>query len=342
MAKTNNSNPKYFQKKQDSSPGGWGWLGVVTIAVVAAGMTVLIMIAWWQRSGDKGETSDGKTGSDGWSWIGVNSAKQSPTPELPAPEMLPEIKSDAGQLELTAVSYLAIDVPSVTILTAKEEDRPWPPASITKVMTATVALDNYPLDEVVKVGNYQVEGQKIDLIPGEEISVEDLLYGMLVESGNDAAEALARHDPKGRDAFIEKMNEKAKLWHLDNTRFVNPSGIDDNYHFSTALDLARLTTMALHNEEFDRIIATEEKTVTSIDGTISHQLKTTNQLLNQVDGVKGVKTGWTEESGESLVILTERDGHRVLTVMLGSQDRFGETKQLIEWVFANTEWRKIG
>lgn len=339
---------KFHRKKREELLTGskWGWLGVITVAVVALGMTALMATSWWQRQTRIGLEIDER---DSWSvleGLGIlkNITPVSPTPALPTPALLPEVKEETGaeDLQLTAESYLVMDVDSVVVLAKKDEGKLWPPASITKVMTAMVALESYPLEAVVTVEPMRVEGQKMDLIQGEKITVHNLLYGLLVESGNDAAEALASYFPGGRERFIEAMNIKAKAWHLNNTRFSNPSGIDGKYHFSTALDLARLTTMALKNEEFANIIATEKMVVESVDQSVTHHLENTNQLLASVNGVKGVKTGWTEEAGESLVALTERDGHRVVTVVLGSEDRFRETEKLIEWCFSNVEWRRAG
>jgi D-alanyl-D-alanine carboxypeptidase len=335
---------QFHQKKRDQLGGHtWEWLAVVTVGIVALGMTVLVATNWWQRSSLPVESSGGKTA---WQSLGLikNGLAVSPTPALPPPAMIPEFiqEQEIDELELTAESYLAIDVDSMVVLTEKNKSKPWPPASITKVMTAVVALESYPLEAIVTVEPVIVEGRKMDLVTGEKISVKNLIFGLLVESGNDAAEALASFFPGGRGPFIEAMNFKAKQWHLVDTRFTNPSGVDDDYHFSTPLDIARMTAMALRDEEFTKMIVTEKMVVESVDQSVTHHLTNTNELLNKVEGVKGVKTGWTEESGESLVTLTERGRHRVVTVILGSKDRFGESERLIEWVFGNVEWREVG
>ena len=165
-----------------------------------------------------------------------------------------------------------------------------------------------------------------------------MLYGMLLNSGNDAAYAIAENYPQGTGGFIAAMNQKVSNLQLKNTKFDNPAGFDSPNHFSSAEDLAVLTEEALKNNVLARIFATKETSIVSLDKKNKHQLVNLNKLLSNVWGVLGVKTGTTEEAKENLVTLVEREGHRVLIVLLGSNDRFGETTNLIEWTYANFEW----
>lgn len=329
---------RWFVRKEQGEwlKPGLGWLGGISLVLAVMGMAVMLITSWWQ-----GQKNQATTFIDAASRLVKESERwtDSPTPELPAPAWLPELKTATDEPTLSAESLVVMDVDSAVTLYQENEDQRWPPASITKVMTAMVALEHWPLADVITIRNLKVEGSKIKLILGEKITVENLLYGMLVASGNDAAEALAEAFPGGKDEFINAMNEKARSWHLEATEFKNPHGIDEEGHVSTAKDIARMTVMALNNDEFSKIIATDKIVIQSVDGKIIHRLETTNQLLSRVNGVKGVKTGWTEEAGESLVTLTERNEHRIITVVLGSKDRFGETEKLIEWVFANTQWK---
>jgi D-alanyl-D-alanine carboxypeptidase (penicillin-binding protein 5/6) len=222
----------------------------------------------------------------------------------------------------------------------KSADQKVFPASTTKMMTAIVALEHYPLQQVLTVTQEYPIGQYIGFKPGEKITVEEMLYGLLVQSGNDAAEILAENFPGGRAAFIAAMNVKAQQIHLTNTNFVNPSGVDEDGHYSTAADLARLGDFALRNDKFAKIVATENAVVTSVDYTSSHILNNVNQLLGKVIGVRGIKTGYTEGAGQSLVTLVERDNHSVILAVLGSQDRFADSQALIEWVYSNFQWAK--
>lgn len=240
--------------------------------------------------------------------------------------------------EITAAGVVALDVDSNVFLYTRNGEELLAPASTTKILTAIVALDTYKLDDVVTVKTVVNDGQVMGLVSGERITVENLLYGTLIHSGNDAAYALADHYPGGTAKFIEAMNEKAKNLHLTKSTFTNPVGYDDPNHKMTPLDLARLAKVALDNPTIAKMVAIPEITISDVTHTYFHSLKNVNQLLGKIPGVAGIKTGWTQEAGENLVTLIERNGHRVILVILQSKDRFGETAQLIDWVFANYTW----
>ena len=254
---------------------------------------------------------------------------------------LPELKDNSPFPIVSAQAALAVDLNSGVTLYEKDADKKLLPASTTKIMTALVAMEYFPLEKVVEVGNIKIDGQKMNLVKGEKITINNLLYGLLVYSANDAAEVLAANYLGGRDGFIYAMNQKAKNLYLTNTYFTNPSGLDGNGHFSTARDLVRISWVAMKNPLFAEIVATKEKTVKSADGKIVHKLANINKLLSQEKGVLGVKTGWTEEARENLVTYIERDGKKVIIAVLGSQDRFGETKELIDWIFENYQWKQV-
>ena len=256
---------------------------------------------------------------------------------------VPVISKDATFPIFSAQGVLAVDLTSGVTLFEKDADKALLPASTTKIVTALVALNNFNKDDVIEIGNISIEGQKMGLKKGEKIKVSDLLYGLLVYSANDAAEALAQNYDGGRDAFVIAMNNIAKSLHLENTNFTNPSGLDGNgnHIVSTARDLIRVSTYAMKNSEFAKIVATKEITVKSADGKIAHKLTNVNELLGKVPGVLGVKTGWTENARENLVTYIERDNYKIMIAVLGSQDRFGETKELINWIFANYSWQEV-
>ena len=252
--------------------------------------------------------------------------------------LLPIRKDGAIMPVFSAQSVLAVDLTSDAVLIEKNPDEPILPASTTKIATALVALDHYPLDKILKVNGISVEGQKMELVQGEEISVENLLYGLLVYSANDAAEVLAQNFPGGRDLFISLMNSKTRQLGLKNTSFSNPTGLDGDGHWTTANDLIKIAKVAMENPIFSEMVATREVEVSSIDGKYTHKMININKLLGSVDGVMGVKTGWTENAKENLVSYVKREDREVMIAVLGSQDRFGETSLLIDWVFANYEW----
>lgn len=249
----------------------------------------------------------------------------------------PKLKEGA-EFYVAAGAVEALDLESGKTLFTKNAGVPMLPASTTKIATAMVALENYSLDDVLKVPAMRVSGKTMGLKIGEEMTVGNLLKGLLIFSANDSAEVLAQDFPGGREGFVEKMNKLASNLGLENTHFSNPTGFDEYLHFSTASDLVKLSVWALKNDFFAEVVSTKEAEVASTDGRVAHKLTNINKLLGRVPGVLGVKTGWTENSGESLVTLVERDGHRVVIAMLGSEDRFGETEKLIEWIYDSYYW----
>jgi D-alanyl-D-alanine carboxypeptidase len=243
---------------------------------------------------------------------------------------------------LSAQGALAIDLNSGVTLFEKNPDTPLLPASTTKIITALVALDSFKLDQVLTVGKgVAVIGQKMGLYTGEQMTFENLLNGLLVYSANDAAETLAQNYPGGYDAFISAMNAKAQDLSLTNTHFDNPVGLDAGDQYTTARDLVRVSEVAMRNPEFSKVVGTESVSFTDVTGKTKYSLKNINELLGAVPGVLGIKTGWTENSKENLVTYVERDGHKVIIAVLGSEDRFGETKTLIDWIFTNYNWQEV-
>ena len=256
-----------------------------------------------------------------------------PNPVLAAEFFFPVISGQGA---------FAVDLNSGVPLYEKNADAALLPASTTKIITALVALDNYQLDQVLTVGKgVRVDGQKMGLYPGEQMKVEDLLYGLLVYSANDAAMVLAQNFQGGYSDFIDAMNTKAAEIFMINSHFENPVGLDGIRQYSTAKDLVRASEVAMRNPEFAKIVGTKQVTVTDVTGKSIYNLRNINELLGSVPGVLGVKTGWTKNARENLVTYIERDGHRVIIAVLGSQDRFGETKELIDWIFTNYSWQEV-
>lgn len=243
---------------------------------------------------------------------------------------------------LSAQGVMAVDLSSGINLYEKNADSQLLPASTTKIITALVSLETFKLDEILTVGKgVSVVGQKMGLYVGEQMKVEDLLYGLLVYSANDAAETLAQNYPGGYDAFILAMNTKAQELSMTNSKFDNPVGLDTALQRSTAKDLVRASEVAMRIPEFAKIVGTKHIVLTDLSGKSSYNMKNINELLGVVPGVLGVKTGWTENARENLVTYVERDGHKVMIAVLGSQDRFGETKELIDWIFGSYEWQQV-
>jgi len=243
---------------------------------------------------------------------------------------------------LTAKAAIVQDVRSGAILYMKNPDMKLYPASTTKIMTALVSLDFYKdLSKVLTIHDeYMAIGHKMGLKKNEQISVKGLLYGLLVSSGNDAAITLANNYKTGYSGFILEMNKKAKEIGLNNTHYENPSGIENYKHLTTAHDLSILATYVVNNQIIYKIMQTKKITVYDITGSIKHNLINTNKLLGYMD-IRGLKTGWTLNAGECLVTYTTHNNNPIVIVVLHSNDRFGDTKRLIEWTYSNYKWEKM-
>jgi D-alanyl-D-alanine carboxypeptidase (penicillin-binding protein 5/6) len=251
-----------------------------------------------------------------------------------SPHVSLPVYSGAPPPNVSAKNIFIIDRVSKTVLFQKSADDPIYPASTTKMMSAIVVYKHVPLDSIITVQKAYPEGANIHLIPGEKMKVEDLLYAMLIPSANDAAETLANGFPGGREAFINSMNQQATDLHLKHTHFLNPTGLDEDGHFSSAADLARIADYLLSFPYLAKIVSTQNAVIATDDFSAYHSLATVNELLGHVSGVLGVKTGFTDKAGESLVTLIDQ----IIISLMGSLDRFTDTKLLIDWVYSAYTW----
>lgn len=242
---------------------------------------------------------------------------------------------------LTASSVIAVDVDSKAVIYMKNPNQRLLPASTTKMVTALVAMDNYEPEKIMTVSQPLRNGQVMSLYEGEQITVENLLYGLLVNSANDAAEVLAFAHPQGKSGFVKEMNDKVMSLGLWDTRFVNPTGFDDPNQYASVHDLAIIGAEIMANPKLKTMVATKNITITDVNNTYVHELKSINELLGNLPGIAGIKTGWTEQARECLVAYVDRGDKKVITAVLGSDDRFGETATLVEWIYANHEWQEI-
>jgi D-alanyl-D-alanine carboxypeptidase (penicillin-binding protein 5/6) len=258
------------------------------------------------------------------------------------------------------LAVFAQDLDSGMTLFEKQSDQVQPIASLTKIMTYLIIREEHELSEVVTVplAATRVEGAKVGLYQYERLTVETLLEAILIPSGNDAAVALAIFNAGSEDAFVEKMNQKAAQIGLRSAVFYNASGLDifevvcsdeacenviDEKVFGnvmTAKEAALMARVALQDDLFRAIVVKDEFYGTSTDEQFAHEKSSTNQLLGTFVNSKGVKTGFTGLAGQCLINLSEdEDGREVLTVVLGSSDRFGETKNLLTWIWDSFTWR---
>ena len=248
-----------------------------------------------------------------------------------------------ADIELNARASIIIDVQSNRVLYSNNPDKSLPIASLTKIMTALVTLDKFgnQLNAVatVPIEAVEVTGSKMSLYANERLTIHNLLKGMLIESANDAAMTLAYATAGTPAQFSVLMNEKASQLGLTQTHFTNSVGFDNPEHYSTARDLAELSQIAMENQTFADIVVISKTTVRDISGKFVHQLNTTNKLLGQYQNVVGVKTGTTDEAGESLVAAVRGDsGQEVIVVLLDSPSRFQESEKALDWALKAYSW----
>lgn len=230
----------------------------------------------------------------------------------------------------SAASSVLMDVDSGRVLYARNENSKMLIASTTKIMTALVALENGDLSSTVKVTAEaaNTEGSSMYLKAGEKLTLETLLYGLMLCSGNDAAVAVAQGVAGSTDKFVKLMNQKAKELGMSHTSFANPNGLDDDKHYSTALDMAILACAAMNNETFARIVST--RTVTVGGRTLTNH----NKLLSYVDGCIGLKTGYTKAAGRTLVSCVRRNGQRLVAVTLQDGNDWADHAALYDFGFS--------
>ena len=231
----------------------------------------------------------------------------------------------------SAKGAIVIEGTSGTVLYEKNGDLPLPEASTTKIMTALLVLERMNPSQRIRISEKAagVEGSQLGLSAGEELSVSDLLYVLMMKSGNDAAVALAEGTCGTEEAFVSAMNEKADLLGLTHTRFENPHGLPHENHYTTARDLAELTAVALENEDFRRLVSTQQTRLEYKDMILTNS----NKLLYSCEGVFGVKTGFTKAAGRCLVSAAERKGVTLICVTLNDGNDWADHETLYEACF---------
>lgn len=245
---------------------------------------------------------------------------------------------------ISAESVFIADMSSFTPIFQHNSKKLQYPASTAKVLTALVANDVFnPTDILVVHKTYTKANmgdlQIMELVAGERITVENLMYGVLVHSAADAAEVLAT--AYGYDKFVERMNKKAQELGMTSSRFTNPVGVDDVQMVTTAYDLALAGRALLQNPYLLKFVSTKEIIISDIDYRYFHTLSNVNKLLGEVSGIGGLKTGYTELAGQNLVSYYKKNGNQYLIVVLKSFDRFVDTKTLTEWIDQNVSYESM-
>ncbi len=243
---------------------------------------------------------------------------------------------NAEALSVSAECACVIDMSTGRVIYERNMDKQHTMASTTKIMTALVALENSNLNDIVTVSKNAAgkEGTSLYLKAGQKVSMEDLLYGLMLQSGNDAAVAVAEGVSGSVEKFAEIMTERAKALGAKNTSFKNPNGLDEEGHFTTAYDLALITKEAMKNEKFSEIVSTKSKTILDGTQTVSNH----NKMLRIYDGCIGVKTGFTKKSGRCLVSAAKRGEVGIIAVTLNAPDDWNDHTNMLNYGFSTTEY----
>lgn len=272
----------------------------------------------------------------------------SPTMRVDEDELKPPQRSVNASVQAPSVSAegaVLVDGSSGRVLYEKNSDKRLYPASTTKIMTALVTLET--LDElglgpdskvIVPVEAAGVEGSSLYLKAGEKLSLEELLYGLMLQSGNDSAEAIAVCVGGTRETFVEKMNLKAEQLGCSGTHFVNPSGLFDENHYTTAGDLAIIAAEAMEREDFREIVGAQKWESEETDRSFVNK----NKTVFNYEGGNGVKIGFTKKSGRTLVASAEREGKELIAVVLRDGNWFNDAYALMDYGFEIMEEGRKG
>lgn len=257
--------------------------------------------------------------------------------------VVPQKSVSFKDFKATAKAAIALDVDSNKVLYSKAENVPLPIASLTKIMTAVLAIENLPMNRVITVKlatirtNYKDEA-RMRLFSGEKITVNDLLHGVLIGSAADAAKVVAEQISGSQAAFVAKMNAKAQALGMKNTHYADCTGMS-NYSTSTVHDLAVLCRYAMRKAKFREVVVKKSYYARAIGTRYGHLVKTTNLLLDEkAFKTQGIKTGTTDKAGQCLALQVNSSGKVLVSVVLGSKDRFAESKKMILWARSNYVW----
>ncbi|MGM8365305.1 D-alanyl-D-alanine carboxypeptidase family protein [Virgibacillus sp. W0181] len=245
-----------------------------------------------------------------------------------------------ASVDVSANNAVLMEQSTGRVLYEKQAHEKKPIASITKVMTAIIAIESGQMDKKVKTSRRAIytEGSSIYLEQGEKMKLEDLVYGLMLRSGNDAAVAISEQVGGSVEGFVYLMNEKAKWLGMTNTNFTNPHGLHDDSHFSTAYDMALLMQYAMNNEQFKKISGT----ITHTADNRSYAWKNKNKLLTYYyDHCTGGKTGFTKKSGRTLLTTAKKDDFELIAVTLNASDDWRDHIQMFEWGYKNFKLRSL-
>ncbi|PIP51309.1 hypothetical protein COY43_00400 [Candidatus Berkelbacteria bacterium CG_4_10_14_0_8_um_filter_35_9_33_8] len=312
--------------------------------ITAISVSIFLLLFLVQKSANYFTNNNS---NDNGSVLGVKNDNQSRINELKNKLVLPPVTVPGTPKPIiNAKNYVLVDQKSAEIIVAKDEHISVPIASITKLMTAILTMENGKLDAITTVSKNAIytNGSTIGLAINEKISINDLLNALLINSANDSAIVLAEYISGSEEKFVELMNSKANDLRMSNTRFLDPAGLNDEGR-SSANDIAILLSYALRFDNIKSIIKTPEKDIVSISG-LTHHLVNSNRLVKEemfFSGIIGGKTGFTPTAGHNLVSAAERDGHILIAVIINTYSSSitasaEECKSLLEWGFNNLKY----
>ncbi len=277
-------------------------------------------------------------------WPAVSVPLPTPAPAnhpvaVSRPAPLP-IKQE-GQIApvVAAKAALLVDVPSGTVLYAKDADKPLPIASLTKLMTAHLAVQRTKPTDIITVPETNVTEveSRSGLTKGQQFTADDLLAATMIASANDAAMTLAVQTAGSFDAFVTEMNRETKRLGMTDSHFANPTGYDSGDSYASARDLAILARAVMQEPRIRAVVASKERVIKAVDGT-EFKLQTTDELLGGYLPIAGLKTGTTDAAGECLVSVLQSGDREVLAIVLNSPSRFQENKSMLDWSLRSYHW----
>lgn len=245
-----------------------------------------------------------------------------------------------NQPQIGAGGAVLMDMATTRVLAGQNAHARLPMASTTKIMTALLAIENCPLDEVLAIPEaaYGMEGSSMYLHLGEKITMRDLIHGLMLSSGNDAAVAIALRVGGSLEGFAQMMNNRAIALGCVNTNFVTPNGLHDEQHYTSAYDLALIACAAMKNGVFREVVGTQYYTCES--GDVARTLKNKNKILWNYGGGNGIKTGYTKAAGKCLAFSAEREGNTLIGIVLNCPDMWGSATTLLDYGFENHAWEQ--
>ncbi len=258
------------------------------------------------------------------------------------PSAIPLVDQAIAPPPITSRAAVVVDGETGRVLYDLHAHDRLPPASTTKIMTALLSVESLNLDNRVVSdidATKLIDSSVMGLRPGVPITVRDLLYGLLLPSGNDAAIELAKKVAGSENAFVNRMNDRAAALGLTDTHFVNPHGLDSRRHYSSAYDLAMMGREAMTNATFAALVRTQDHYLAA---PFDYNLHNGNSMLANYPGADGVKIGWTDRAGWTLVASATREGHRVFVTVLDSKDRDADATALLDWAWQSHRWLPLG